>query len=123
MNDIELMSRLRRLADHHDPDPAGDNGFWEAMVTNVTAEQRRAALVNERRRRRGWWGGSGAALLAMAAAALLYVRVQHHRAMPAPLDDQDDESAVFQDQDVGELTDGLDQTQLQRVADALKKGA
>ncbi len=57
----------------------------------------------------------------MAAAVLLYVRVQHARS--AHFDDVDDDAEVFQDQDVGELTEGLDQAQLERVADALKKGA
>ncbi|HEX8950611.1 MAG TPA: hypothetical protein VF945_02145, partial [Polyangia bacterium] len=57
--------------------------------------------------------------LALAAALALYVRAQHHVAAPPT----EDELGLFDDADPDELIDELTPAQLDRVSQALKKGA
>lgn len=117
MTDDELVQRLRRLAQ------PGDAPDWDAMAADVrTAYEAATATAGADRRsrvRRRWLAAPAAGLMALAAAVTLYVRAHHATIAPT----LDDEALMMDEADPDELIDELTPAQLDRVAQALDKGA
>jgi hypothetical protein len=115
MTDDELQARLRRLAQ------PGREPDWDAMAADVRAAYERELRNPHSVIRRRRWIALPTTALALAAAFALYVKLHHH---PLPTLPIDDEAATLVDEpDPDELIDDLTPAQLDRVADALKKGA
>lgn len=124
MTDDELQQRLRRWArPGAEPDwdsmAAGVRAAFEAETQRSEAGPTTLEAARRRPRRRRWMAAPLAGALALAAAMTLYVRV-HHTPRMSPLED---EAVMMDDADPDELIDELTPAQLDRVAQALKKGA
>ncbi len=128
MTDDELQQRLRRWA------RPGAEPDWDSMAAGVRAafeaEMQRSEVGapsdatvegagRRRARRRRWMAAPVAGALALAAALTLWVRL-HHAPRMSPLED---EAVMMDEADPDELIDELTPAQLDRVAQALKKGA
>jgi hypothetical protein len=118
VNDDELEARLRRLGARADEDDPGPQ-HWEAMAAEVRAAYERELRNRDSKfRRRRWLAAPLVGALALAAAFAVYVRV--HPVKPAAVED---EMSAFDEPDTDELIDELSPAQLERVAQAFKKGA
>lgn len=121
MTDDELQARLRRLA----AAPEKDARFWDELAANVRAGY--ARQVAARRRRRWLAAPVAAAGVALAAALTLWVRAPRPTPPLAPTIEapalEADELGAFGDVAPDEVIDELGPAELDRVAQAFKKGA